>query len=131
MPGRVSCLAFKANDLSCKEDWFGRLPKRGIQIGLKVHVIILIFSAFFYYEKNKETISVTNDLDKDGVVDSTDRCPNDSGLVSLKGCPDRDNDSIADIMSISQTTLLTNYQKSDAYDKFDELLKEVSEFFIK
>ena len=45
MPGRVSCLAFKANDLSCKEDWFGRLPKRGIQIGLKVHVIILIFSA--------------------------------------------------------------------------------------
>lgn len=54
--------------------------------------IIIIFAVFFHYEKTP-----INDRDKDGVQDSSDRCPDDSGLVSLKGCPDRDNDSIADI----------------------------------
>ena len=37
------------------------------------------------------------DRDKDGIPDSTDRCPDTPGLASLKGCPDRDGDGIADI----------------------------------
>ncbi|MBK7435143.1 MAG: OmpA family protein [Chitinophagaceae bacterium] len=40
---------------------------------------------------------VNYDRDNDGVPDSTDRCPDDKGLVNLKGCPDRDGDGIADI----------------------------------
>lgn len=36
------------------------------------------------------------DRDGDGVVDSLDACPDEPGLVALKGCPDRDGDGIAD-----------------------------------
>lgn len=42
-------------------------------------------------------VVVDYDRDKDGIPDSTDRCPDTPGLASLKGCPDRDNDGIADI----------------------------------
>ncbi len=37
------------------------------------------------------------DTDKDGVPDKLDRCPNEPGLVALRGCPDTDGDGIADI----------------------------------
>ena len=36
------------------------------------------------------------DTDKDGVVDSMDKCPLIKGLESLNGCPDADSDGIAD-----------------------------------
>ena len=42
-------------------------------------------------------VVIDYDRDKDGIPDSTDRCPDTPGLVSLKGCPDRDGDGIADI----------------------------------
>jgi outer membrane protein OmpA-like peptidoglycan-associated protein len=42
-------------------------------------------------------VVIDYDKDKDGVPDSTDRCPDVFGLASLKGCPDRDGDGIADI----------------------------------
>lgn len=42
-------------------------------------------------------IPVVSDRDGDGVIDSEDRCPDEPGLVALKGCPDRDGDGIADI----------------------------------
>lgn len=42
-------------------------------------------------------VVIDYDKDKDGVPDSTDRCPDVPGLASLKGCPDRDKDGIADI----------------------------------
>lgn len=38
-----------------------------------------------------------SDRDNDTVVDSLDACPDQSGPVSLHGCPDRDGDGIADI----------------------------------
>ncbi len=38
-----------------------------------------------------------SDLDKDGVVDYKDACPNLPGPVTLDGCPDTDLDGIADI----------------------------------
>ena len=37
------------------------------------------------------------DRDRDGVPDKFDRCPLDSGVVKLKGCPDSDMDGIADV----------------------------------
>jgi outer membrane protein OmpA-like peptidoglycan-associated protein/opacity protein-like surface antigen len=36
------------------------------------------------------------DSDRDGVVDSEDRCPNVKGAAALRGCPDRDNDGVSD-----------------------------------
>src|SRR5437868_8313780 len=42
-------------------------------------------------------VVIDYDRDKDGVPDSTDRCPDVPGLASLKGCPDRDKDGIPDI----------------------------------
>jgi len=38
----------------------------------------------------------TEDKDKDGVPDLTDRCPDVPGLVAMMGCPDKDGDGIAD-----------------------------------
>jgi len=39
-----------------------------------------------------------NDTDKDGIIDSQDKCPNEFGLISNNGCPikDKDNDGVAD-----------------------------------
>lgn len=37
------------------------------------------------------------DLDKDGVVNEEDRCPDQAGPRSLQGCPDSDGDGVADI----------------------------------
>ena len=38
-----------------------------------------------------------SDRDRDGIIDSADRCPDIPGLIFLKGCPDLDGDSIPDI----------------------------------
>lgn len=40
---------------------------------------------------------VIADRDGDGVPDAEDRCPDQAGPASLKGCPDRDGDGIPDI----------------------------------
>jgi OmpA-OmpF porin, OOP family len=45
----------------------------------------------------KYRFTTKHDMDKDGVVDEDDRCPDVFGLKELKGCPDRDGDGIADI----------------------------------
>jgi OOP family OmpA-OmpF porin len=39
-----------------------------------------------------------NDTDKDGIIDTQDKCPNEFGLISNNGCPikDKDNDGVAD-----------------------------------
>jgi outer membrane protein OmpA-like peptidoglycan-associated protein len=44
------------------------------------------------------TDDAMNDTDKDGIIDSQDKCPNEFGLVSNNGCPinDKDNDGVAD-----------------------------------
>lgn len=36
------------------------------------------------------------DADKDGIADVNDACPNEAGIDTLKGCPDKDGDGIAD-----------------------------------
>jgi len=36
------------------------------------------------------------DKDKDGIADKDDACPDVAGIASLKGCPDADGDGIAD-----------------------------------
>jgi hypothetical protein len=38
------------------------------------------------------------DTDKDGIIDTQDKCPNEFGLISNNGCPinDKDNDGVAD-----------------------------------
>lgn len=36
------------------------------------------------------------DTDKDGIVDRLDKCPEIPGVPSLNGCPDKDNDGVAD-----------------------------------
>jgi len=38
-----------------------------------------------------------SDRDGDGLNDSDDRCPDQSGPLPTKGCPDRDNDGTADL----------------------------------
>ena len=44
----------------------------------------------YYFGRNK-------DVDHDGVLNKLDRCPLDSGVVALLGCPDKDGDGIPDI----------------------------------
>jgi outer membrane protein OmpA-like peptidoglycan-associated protein len=52
--------------------------------------------------KKKKDASSTGDnltdTDKDGIIDSQDKCPNEFGLISNNGCPikDKDNDGVAD-----------------------------------
>jgi OmpA-OmpF porin, OOP family len=41
-------------------------------------------------------VPVVTDRDGDGIVDSLDACPDQTGLTALHGCPDRDGDGIAD-----------------------------------
>jgi outer membrane protein OmpA-like peptidoglycan-associated protein len=41
-------------------------------------------------------LPVVTDRDADGVVDSSDVCPDIAGLPALNGCPDKDADGIAD-----------------------------------
>ncbi|MFZ1704558.1 MAG: thrombospondin type 3 repeat-containing protein [Saprospiraceae bacterium] len=47
-------------------------------------------------EEVKEELPVILDTDMDGVVDELDLCPNEKGVPSLKGCPDRDGDGVPD-----------------------------------
>jgi outer membrane protein OmpA-like peptidoglycan-associated protein len=44
-------------------------------------------------EEKKPEIS---DMDKDGIPDQEDQCPNEPGTAALFGCPDRDGDGVAD-----------------------------------
>jgi OOP family OmpA-OmpF porin len=37
-----------------------------------------------------------NDVDKDGISDKKDLCPNTAGLAEFKGCPDTDGDGVPD-----------------------------------
>lgn len=41
-------------------------------------------------------VPATKDRDNDGLVDTTDACPDQAGSAALHGCPDRDNDNVAD-----------------------------------
>ncbi len=36
------------------------------------------------------------DKDKDGIVDKKDECPDQAGIIALKGCPDKDGDGLTD-----------------------------------
>ena len=45
----------------------------------------------------KYRFTTKKDMDKDGVYDEDDRCPEVFGLAALKGCPDKDGDGIADM----------------------------------
>jgi len=45
----------------------------------------------------KYKFTTKHDIDKDGIVDEEDRCPEVFGLAALKGCHDKDGDGIADI----------------------------------
>ena len=41
-------------------------------------------------------LRIRNDEDLDGLVDARDDCPQEKGLLNLKGCPDRDLDGVPD-----------------------------------
>lgn len=50
-------------------------------------------------QRGKSILSLTQksfDMDKDGIPDSLDFCPDVSGLKQFNGCPDRDGDGIPD-----------------------------------
>ncbi len=52
-------------------------------------------------KKKKNAVAAAEnmtDTDKDGIIDSQDKCPNEFGLISNNGCPikDKDNDGVAD-----------------------------------
>jgi OOP family OmpA-OmpF porin len=46
---------------------------------------------------NKKVV-LTNDRDKDGVLDKADGCPDVPGSAKAGGCPDKDADGVADLM---------------------------------
>jgi outer membrane protein OmpA-like peptidoglycan-associated protein len=53
----------------------------------------------YFEEKIRQLEERTKDDDKDGVpnyLDSFDMCPNDKGMSSNNGCPDKDSDGIPD-----------------------------------
>jgi hypothetical protein len=41
-------------------------------------------------------VILTNDQDKDGVIDKADGCPTVPGSAKAGGCPDKDDDGVAD-----------------------------------
>jgi serine/threonine protein kinase len=55
-------------------------------VGIAILLITVTFFAIYSFS-NKDT-------DGDGVADNVDLCPEDSGNVSLDGCPDSDNDGV-------------------------------------
>jgi outer membrane protein OmpA-like peptidoglycan-associated protein len=83
----------------------------GLGVDIKIVENLSLYArADYVFSTNKEGISYIHphaglkyrftckkDMDKDGIVDEEDRCPEVFGLASLKGCPDRDGDGIADI----------------------------------
>lgn len=44
----------------------------------------------------KFNFSCKSDMDKDGIADEDDACPDVAGVEMFKGCPDTDNDGVAD-----------------------------------
>lgn len=50
----------------------------------------------YYYVSDIKLIEIPSDIDKDGVIDIKDRCPDVFGLAMYGGCPDTDGDSIPD-----------------------------------
>lgn len=50
----------------------------------------------FFVWRAKKAEAKPADRDQDGIVDADDACPDDFGLLPLKGCPDRDQDGIPD-----------------------------------
>lgn len=47
-------------------------------------------------EAKTPVVIVPLDTDKDGIIDTEDKCPTVFGLAAFKGCPDTDNDGIED-----------------------------------
>lgn len=47
-------------------------------------------------ELPRPAINPPTDRDGDGIVDSSDLCPDQPGMAMFQGCPDKDNDSIPD-----------------------------------
>lgn len=46
--------------------------------------------------KGSKAINGCPDIDQDGITDTVDECPYEKGYASLNGCPDRDKDGVAD-----------------------------------
>lgn len=57
---------------------------------------IYLFKQKIKEDKPVEEKPMIMDTDGDGVVDELDLCPNEKGLPSMKGCPDKDKDEIPD-----------------------------------
>ncbi len=51
---------------------------------------------YIFYGANLTYRFALRDIDKDGIVDDKDLCPEQFGLASLKGCPDADGDMVTD-----------------------------------
>jgi outer membrane protein OmpA-like peptidoglycan-associated protein len=93
-------------------DTLGLHPEFPIGLGVDIRLFergYLNFQAEYRYSTKADRKSINlgvglkyllgrevKDMDKDGVVDTLDECPNIAGLATLKGCPDKDNDGIAD-----------------------------------
>jgi hypothetical protein len=43
---------------------------------------------------NSSKVEESDDIDNDGIPNSEDKCPNESGLIRCNGCPDTDKDGI-------------------------------------
>jgi OmpA-OmpF porin, OOP family len=80
-------------------------PQIGIQvttsyrIGIEANTNSIQHTIGFVYkigQKSKVDNGLTNDIDKDGVIDEMDDCPTIPGVAALKGCPDTDGDGIPD-----------------------------------
>ena len=69
-----------------------------------IRVLLLIFfistaQSLFSQNTSSDTLLLkSNDRDRDGIVDSLDKCPDEKGVIEYDGCPfpDSDNDGIAD-----------------------------------
>ncbi|MFM7310665.1 MAG: serine/threonine-protein kinase, partial [Flavobacteriales bacterium] len=60
----------------------------GINLGALLLLFLSCGSAYYQAE--------VKDLDGDGIADTRDLCPNQSGTFALQGCPDQDADGFAD-----------------------------------
>lgn len=66
--------------------------RMGIFINVLAFILFISACGSTYYQRE------LRDTDSDGITDSLDHCPNESGLQSLQGCPDSDSDGVADGM---------------------------------
>jgi hypothetical protein len=81
-------------------------------IVITVIAVIIVAAAAGNYLKNKKSDS-SNDLDKDGIADTIDKCPDIAGTVEFSGCP-TDAEATADNSEMQSPTATSRRNEAES-----------------